>query len=126
MRPYGNGASSSVSLSLTKFGIDKGRPGYTWFLDEVFVTIGGQRQYLWRAVNQDGDVLDILVQKHRDERAAKCFFRKLLKGLRYSPRIIVTDKLRSYGAAKKEILPSVVYRQDRYQNNRAEVSHQPT
>jgi len=88
--------------------------------------IGGQRHYLWRTVDQDGDVLDILVQKHRDKRAAKRFFRKLLKRLRYSPRIIVTDKLRSYSAAKKEILPSVVHRQDRYQNNRAEVSHQPT
>ena len=101
-------------------------PGDTWFLDEAFVAIGGQRHYLWRAVDQDGDVLDILVQRHRDKRAAKRFFRKLLKGLRYSPRIIVTDKLRSYGAAKKEILPSVVHRQDRYQNNRAELSHQPT
>jgi len=60
----------------------QGRPGDTWFLDEVFVTIGGQRHYLWRAVDQDGDVLDILVQKHRDKRAAKRFFRKLLKGLR--------------------------------------------
>ncbi len=85
------------------------RPGDTWFLDEVFITIGGRRHYLWRAVDQDGDVLDILVQRHRDKRAAKRFFHKLLKGLRYSPRIIVTDKLRSYGAAKKEISPSVVH-----------------
>jgi putative transposase len=71
------------------------RPGDTWYMDEVFITIGGQRHYLWRAVDQDGDVLDILVQKHRDKRAAKRFFRKLLKGLRYAPRRIVTDKLRS-------------------------------
>ncbi len=71
-----------------------GRPGDTWFMDEVFVTINGERHYLWRAVDQDGDVLDILVQKHRDKRAAKQFFRELLKGLRYAPRRIVTDKLK--------------------------------
>ena len=70
-------------------------------MDEVFITIGGRRHYLWRAVDQDGDVLDILVQKHRDKRAAKRFFRKLLKGLRYAPCQIVTDKLRSYGAQSK-------------------------
>ena len=79
------------------------RPGDTWFLDEVFVTIGGQRHYLWRAVDRDGDVLDILMQKHRYKRAVKRFFRKLLKGLRYGPHRIVTDKLRSYGAARKEV-----------------------
>jgi putative transposase len=88
------------------------RPGDAWFLDEVFITIGVQRRYLWRAVDQDGDVLDILVQKHRDKRAAKRFFRKLLKGLRYSPRRIVTDKLRSYGAARKEVLPDVSHDND--------------
>ena len=80
----------------------QGRPGDTWFFDEVFITINGQRHYLWRAVDQDGDVLDIIVQKHRDKCAAKRFFRKLLKGLRYAPRRIVTDKLRSYGAACKK------------------------
>jgi putative transposase len=69
-------------------------------MDEVVVAINGERHYLWRAVDQDGDVVDILVQTHRDRKAAKRFFRKLLKGLRYSPRAIVTDKLRSYGAAK--------------------------
>ena len=102
------------------------RPSDMWFLDEVFVTIGGRRHYLWRAVDQDGDVLDILVQKHRDKRAAKRFFRKLLKGLRYAPRRIVTDKLRSYGAARKEVLPDVIHDGGKWQNNRAEVSHQPT
>ena len=103
----------------------KGRPGDTWYLDEVFITINGERHYLWRAVDQDGDVLDILVQKHRDKRAAKRFFRKLLKGLRYAPRRIVTDKLQSYGAALKEVLPDVIHDDDKWQNNRAENSHQP-
>jgi putative transposase len=102
------------------------RPGDTWHLDEVFLTIHGERQYLWRAVDQDGYVLDILVQRRRDKHAAKKFFRKLLKGLRYVPRVIITDKLRSYGAAKQEILPSIEHRQHRYLNNRAENSHQPT
>jgi len=104
----------------------QGRPGDTWFLDEVFVTINGERRYLWRAVDQDGDVLDILVQKRRDKRAARRFFMKLLKGLRYVPRVIVTDKLGSYGAARKEVLPSVTHVQDRWRNNRAEVSHEVT
>src|SRR5215831_4036080 len=104
----------------------RGRLGDTWHLDEMFVTNRGQRHYLWRAVDQDGEVLDILVQKHRDQRAAKRFFRKLLKGLHYVPRLIVTDKLGSYGVARRELLPSVVHRQDRRSNNRAEVSHQPT
>jgi putative transposase len=104
----------------------RGTLGDTWYMDEVFVTINGERHYLWRAVDQDDDVLDILVQKHRDKRAAKRFFRKLLKGMRYSPRAIVTDKLRSYGAAKKEIMPGVMHWQDKWENNRAENSHQPT
>ena len=81
------------------------RPGDKWHLDEVFLRIGGKRHYLWRAVDQDGTVLDILVQSRRNAKAAKRFFRKLLKGLRYVPRAIVTDKLPSYGAAKREILP---------------------
>ena len=71
------------------------RPGDRWHLDEVFLKINGQLHYLWRAVDQDGDVLDILVQTKRDKNAAKKFFRKLLKELRYVPRMIVTDKLRS-------------------------------
>ncbi len=69
------------------------RPGDRWHLDEVFLRIAGRLQYLWRAVDQDGEVLDILVQPRRDKRAAKKFFRKLLKGLKYVPRVIVTDKL---------------------------------
>jgi len=102
------------------------RPGDKWHLDEVFLTIKGERHYLWRAVDQDGNVLDILVQRRRDKQAAKKFFRKLLQGLTYVPRVIVTDKLKSYGAAKREILPGVEHRQPRYLNNRAENSHQPT
>jgi putative transposase len=88
--------------------------------------IKGERQYLWRAVDQDGNGVDILVQRRRDTKAAKKFFRKLLKGLTYVPRVIVTDKLKSYGAAKREILPEVAHRQHRYLNNRPENSHQPS
>jgi putative transposase len=102
------------------------RPGDKWHLDEVFVKINGQRHYLWRAVDQAGIVLDILVQSRRDTVAAKRFFRKLLKGLQYAPRVLITDKLQSYGAAKRELLPEVEHRQHRYLNNRAENSHQPT
>jgi putative transposase len=102
------------------------KPGDKWHLDEVFLTIRGTRHYLWRAVDQDGHILDILVQRRRDKHAAKTFFRKLLKGCQYVPRVIVTDKLASYGAAKRELLPSVEHRQHRYLNNRAENSHQPT
>lgn len=102
------------------------RPGDKWHLDEVFLTINGERHYLWRAVDQDGHVLDILVQSRRNQKAAKKFFRKLLKGLMYVPRVLITDKLKSYGAAKREVMPSVEHRQHRYLNNRAENSHQPT
>ena len=104
----------------------QGRLGDTWFMHEMFITIRGEPHYLWRAVDQDGDVLDILAQKHRNKRAAKRFFRKLLKGLRYVPRKIATDKLRSCGAARKELLPGVIHEQGKRINNRAEVSHQPT
>ena len=104
----------------------RGRPGDTWHLDEVFLNINGKPQYLWRAVDQDGNVLDILVQSRRNKAAAKKFFRKLLKGCTYVPRVMITDKLGSYGAAQREVLPSVEHRQSRYLNNRAENSHQPT
>src|SRR5260370_32527158 len=102
------------------------RPGDRWHLDEVFIRINGHVHYLWRAVDQDGDVLDILVQSRRDKKAAKKFIRKLLKGLRYAPRVVITDKLRSYSAAKAEVLPSVEQVQQKNKNNRAENSHQPT
>ena len=102
------------------------QPGDTWHLDEVFLTINKARHYLWRAVDQDSNVLDILVQRRRNQQAAKKFFRKFLKGLTYVLRVIITDKLKSYGAAKREIFPGVEHRQHRYLNNRAENSHQPT
>ena len=102
------------------------RPGDKWHLDEVFIRIQGVQHYLWRAVDQDGVVLDILVQERRDANAAKRFFRRLLQGLQYVPRVIVTDKLRSYGVAQRRLLPDVEHRQSRYLNNRAENSHRPT
>ena len=104
----------------------EGRLGDTWHLDELFVTIQGERQYLWRAVDQDGDVIDILVQSRRNRHAAERFFRKLLKGQGSEPRRLVTDKLKSYSAAHRAVMPSVVHDTRRYANNRAEVSHQPT
>ena len=102
------------------------RPGDKRHMDEVFIRIQGALHYLWRAVDQDGVVLDILVQERRDARAAKRFLKKLLTGLQYTPRVIVTDKLRSYGVARRELLPQVEHRQSRYLNNRAENSHRPT
>jgi putative transposase len=104
----------------------RSRTGDKWHLDEVFVPIHGKRHYLGRAVDQDVIVLDILVQSRRNTQAAKKFFRKLLKGLQYVPRVIITDKLKSYGAAKREILPGVEHRQSWYLNNRCENSHRPT
>ena len=101
-------------------------PGDKWHLDEVFIKINGKRCYLWRAVDQDGNVLDVLVQSRRNTKAAKRFFRKLLKGLQYVPSVLVTDKLASYGVAHRELMPSVEHRRSRYLNNRAENSHQPT
>ena len=103
-----------------------GRLGDTWFLDEVFVTIHGQRQYLWRAVDQDGDVIDILVQPRPDGPAARRFFRKLLKSQRQEPYRLVTDKLGSYRVAHRDVMPSVIHDTNQYANNRVEVSHQPT
>jgi putative transposase len=90
------------------------------------LTIKGERHYVWRAVEQDGTVLDLVGQRRRHKRAAKKFFRKLLKGLPSVPRVIVTDKVKSYGAAQRESLPGVAHRQHRSLNNHAENSHQPT
>ncbi len=92
----------------------------------MFIAINGDQHYLWRAVDQDGNVLDILVQSRRNKTAAKKFFRRLLKNLAYVPCVVVTDKLASYGSAKREVLPSVEHRQHKRRNNRAENSHQPT
>ena len=104
----------------------QGRLGDIWHLDEVFVTIQGRRHDLWRAVDHDGDVLDILVQSRRDCRAVTRLFRKLLQGQERQPGRLVTDKLSSDTAAHRAVMPSVAHRTDRYANNRAEVSHQPT
>jgi putative transposase len=124
----------AIRLWCLKFGAEyarrlrrrRSRFGDTWHLDEVFCKINGNLVYLWRAVDQSGEVLDILVQKRRDTKAAKRFLRKLLKGLRYVPRAIVTDKLPSYGAAKKDVMPDIAHHRGRRMNNRAENSHQPT
>ena len=106
----------------------RGRMGDTWHLDEVFVTIQGRQQYLWRAVDEDGDVLDILVQSHPESASSRPMdiFRKLLKTQGRIPRRLITDQLRSYAAACRTVMPSVVHVTDQYANNRAEVSHQPT
>jgi putative transposase len=93
------------------------------YLEEVFSTITGVLHYLWRAVDQEGAVLDILVQRRRNTRAAKRFSRPLLKGLAYVPRVLITDKLASYSAARREVLPSVEYRRHKGLNNRAENPH---
>ena len=102
------------------------RRGDKWHLDEVVLTIGGKHHYLWRAVDRDGYVLDVLVQSRRDKAAAKRLLRKLLKGQGRAPRVMVTDKLKSYAAAKRDIMPGVEHRQHKGINNRAENSHQPT
>ena len=104
----------------------RGQLGDTWFLDEVFIKINGVLHYLWRAVDQDGDEIDILVQKRKDKRAAMRFFKRLLKGQWMMPLKIVTDKLASYSAAKKELVPSVEHSTNQYENNACELSHQPT
>ena len=117
-----------------KFGADFARrlrrrrpqPGDTWHLDEVFIRIQGVLHYLWRAVDQHGVVLDILVQDRRNGAAAKRFFKRLLHRLKYKPRRLITDSLRSYGVAHRAVLPDVRHRTSSYLNNRAENSHQPT
>jgi putative transposase len=102
------------------------RRGDKWHLDEVVLTIKGKHHYLWCAVDQYGHTLDVLVQSRRNRQAAKRFFCKLLEGLRYAPRVLITDKLKSYAAAKAQIMPGVEHRQHKGLNNRAELSHQPT
>jgi len=99
--------------------------GDKWHLDEVAVKIASKKHWLWRAVDQDGTVLDILVQSRRDKRAAKRLLRKLLKKQMRPPRVLITDKLASYGAAKGEVMPSIEHRKHKGLNNRAENSHQP-
>jgi putative transposase len=100
--------------------------GDTFYIDEVFVKINGKQHYLWRAVDQDGEVVDVFLQAKRDGAAAKRFFKRLLRSHGGEPRKIVTDKLRSYGVAHRELIPEAVHVTERYANNRAEQSHEPT
>ncbi len=124
----------SIRLWCNKFGPEYARRlkrrhqgfGDTFYIDEVFVKIDGIQHYLWRAVDQDGEIVDVFLQHRRDAKAAKRFFKRLLKTHRNEPRKIVTDKLRSYGVAHRELIPDTIYDTNQYANNRAELSHQPT
>ncbi len=116
---FGQGFANEIRRRLPRAG-DK------WHLDEVVITIAGKKHWLWRAVDQNGIVLDVLVQSRRDKQAAKRLLRKLLKKQMRPPRVLITDKLASYPAAKKELMPGVEHRRHKGLNNRAENSHQPT
>lgn len=100
--------------------------GDTFYIDEVFVKIRGVQYCLWRAVDQDGEIIDVFLQRRRDGKAAKRFFKRLLKTHREEPRMIVTDKLKSYGVAHRELIPDTTHDTSQYANNRAGLSHQPT
>ena len=100
--------------------------GDKWHLDEVVISIAGRKYWLWRAVDQHGAVLDILVQSRRNAKAAERLLRKLLKKQGVAPRVMITDKLASYAAAKRAVMPGVEHRQHKGLNNRAENSHQST
>jgi len=102
------------------------RPGDTWHSDEVFVLINGVPHSLWRAVDQDGNILDILVQRRRNKQAAREFFRRLLTDRASVPRVIITDKRARCGAARRAVRPSVAHRRHKGRHNRAEHAHQPT
>jgi putative transposase len=124
----------AIRLWCNKFGalyarrLKRKHRGYgdTFFIDEVFVKINGKQHYLWRAVDQDGEVVDVYLQARRDGAAAKRFFKRLLRSHQGEPRKIVTDKLRSYGVAHREIVPEAIHVTDQYANNRVEQSHEPT
>lgn len=100
--------------------------GDTFYIDEVFVKINGKQHYLWRAVDQDGEVVDVYLQFKRDGAAAERFFRRLLRSNGGDPRKVVTDKLRSYGVAHRELIPETIHSTKPYENNRAEQSHEAT
>jgi len=102
------------------------QPKDTWHLDEMYIKMNGKTYYLWRAVDADGMVLDILVQERRNQEAAERFLRRLVEGCPAEPRVAVTDKLASYGPALRKILPHTEHRKQKCLNNRAENSHQPT
>ena len=124
----------SIRLGCIKFGpkyarrLKRNHQGYgdTFFIDEVFVKINDKQHYLWRAVDQDGEVFDVFLQVRRNGTAAKRFFKRLLKEHRMEPRKIMTDKLRSYGVAHRELIPDTIHETSQYANNPAELSHQPT
>jgi putative transposase len=124
----------SIRLWCIKFGaiytrrLKRKHQGYgdTFYIDEVFVKINGKQHYLWRAVDQDGEVVDVYLQARRDGAAAKRFFKRLLRSHGQEPRKIVTDKLRSYGVAHRELMPDVIHDTSQYANNRAEQSHEAT
>ena len=100
--------------------------GDTVYIDEVFVKINGKQHYLWRAVDQDGKVVDVNLQTTRDGTAAKRFFRRLLGSHSGEPRNIVTDKPRSYGVAQRELIPETIHSTKQYENNWVEQSHEAT
>jgi len=124
----------SIRLWCNKFGplyarrLRRRHQGYgdTFFIDEVFIKMGDKQHYLWRAVDQDGEVVDVFLQKRRDGSAAKRFFKRMLKTYQGEPRLIVTDKLGSYRVAHRELIPDTIHDTSQYSNNRAELSHQPT
>ena len=124
----------SIRLWCIKFGPKYARRlrsrhqgfGDTFYIDEVFVRIQGKQHYLWRAVDQDGEVVDVFLQARRDGRAATRFFKRLLNAHGGEPRKIVTDKLRSYGVAHRELIPDTIHDTSQNANNKAELSHQPT
>src|SRR3954470_1104511 len=118
-RKFGQGFANQIRRRLPC-------PGDKWHLDEVCLVIGGKKHWLWRAVDPDGGVLDALVQRRRDKRAAERLLRKLLKRQTRVPRVMITDKLASYSAARGEVMPSVEHRRHKGLSNRAENSHQPT
>lgn len=104
---------------------DRPTPRDKWHMDEVVIPINGEAHWLWRAIDANGDVLDILVQKRRNAKAAKRFFRRLVKDYG-RPRVLVSDKLRSYGVAVRSVTPDADHRAHKGLNNRIEVSHRPT
>ncbi|WP_037461238.1 IS6 family transposase [Skermanella stibiiresistens] len=103
----------------------RAKPSPRWHLDEMVVRVSGRRMYLWRAVDDEGEVLEVLIQRRRNRVAARKLIRKLLRKQGFAPTRVTTDKLRSYGAAFKEIGLCAEHEEGARQNNRAEVSHQP-
>lgn len=124
----------AIRLWCNKFGLQYAQQlkrksrgfGDTFFIDEVFVKINGKQQYLWRAVDQGGDVIDVFLQERRNSMVAKRFLKRLIASNQGRPRKIVTDKLGSYRVAHRELMPDVIHDTSQYANNKAELSHQPT